>query len=95
MDAETADRQNKTKCKKIVLFGSVAEGTDVKESDIDMLIIAEEKSAAKDRISEFNRKNERKISPIILDFNELLKLKKEDVPLYERIEKGIILWESE
>ncbi len=85
----------KQNAEKIVLFGSVAEGADVKESDIDMLIIAEEKNATKDRISEYNRKSKRKISPIILDFNGLLKLKKDDVPLYERIEKGIVLWESE
>lgn len=85
----------KENSRKIILFGSVAEGIDVRESDIDMLIIAEEKNVIKEKISEFNKKSERKMSPIVVDFNEFIKLKKEDVPLYERIDRGIVLWESE
>jgi predicted nucleotidyltransferase len=81
--------------KKIVLFGSCSEGTDVKESDIDLFILALEKNFIKKKISEFNSKGERQIVPIIVDANEAVKLKKEDKPLYERIERGIILWEKE
>ncbi|MFH7873640.1 MAG: nucleotidyltransferase domain-containing protein [Candidatus Aenigmatarchaeota archaeon] len=42
--------------KKIILFGSCTGGTDVKESDIDLLIITEEKRSVKESISEFNKK---------------------------------------
>lgn len=80
--------------RKIILFGSCAEGTDTKESDIDLLIIAEEKRPVEEAISEFNKKSERKISPIIVNANELVKLK-EDKPFFERIEKGIVLWEKD
>ncbi|MGC9059303.1 MAG: nucleotidyltransferase domain-containing protein [Candidatus Aenigmatarchaeota archaeon] len=81
--------------KKIILFGSCAEGSDVKESDIDLFILTTKKELVRESISKFNRKSERRIVPIIVDANEFVKLKKEDKPLYERIEKGIILWEKE
>lgn len=85
----------KQSSKKIILFGSCAEGTDVEESDIDLLVIAEEKRFIKESISNFNKKNKRKISPIIVDFNEFIKLRKEDRPFYEGISRGIVLWEKE
>ena len=81
--------------RKAVLFGSCAQGTDVKESDIDLLVIAFEKVPVKKIISEFNLKNERKIAPIIINMNEYVLMKKEDKPLYENINRGIVLWEAE
>jgi len=87
--------QLKRHSKKIVLFGSCAQGTDVKESDIDMLVLASEKSeksAVREIISEFNQRNKRKIVPIVIDTNEFVELEREDKPLYENIERGIVLW---
>lgn len=81
--------------RKIILFGSCAEGTDVKESDIDIFILADEKAHIKSIISRYNAKNMQKISPIILDSNELTDMKRNDKPLYERIERGIVLWKAE
>jgi hypothetical protein len=46
-------------------------------------------------IGNFNKKIKGKISPVILDSNEYIKLKKEDKPFYERIDRGIVLWERE
>lgn len=86
--------ENKGKAKKIILFGSCAEGTDVSESDIDMLILTGEKKAIKENMSKFNQKSPRKIAPIILDIDEYMKLKRSDKPLYERIDRGIVLWET-
>lgn len=82
------------KTKKIILFGSCAEGTDVRESDIDILIIADEKKPIKENISRFNQKGERKIAPLILDMDEFMRMKREDKPLFERIDRGIVLWET-
>jgi predicted nucleotidyltransferase len=87
--------ENREKSKKIVLFGSCAEGTDVGESDIDLLIIAEEKKLLNQAVSKFNLRSERKISPIILDMEEFVKMKRSDQPLYERIDRGIVLWETD
>jgi len=80
--------------KKIILFGSCAEGADVKESDIDVFILTGEKKPVKEAVTWFNQKNERKISPIILNADEFAKMRREDRPLYERIDRGIVLWEA-
>jgi len=79
--------------RKVILFGSCAEGTDVAESDIDILILTGEKKQTKARVSAFNRKSERQIAPVIVDMEEFTRLKKGDRPLFERIDRGIILWE--
>jgi len=81
--------------RRIILFGSSAEGIDVKASDLDLFVLASERSYVKSRISEFNKKSERKVAPIILDANEFVKLKRGDRPLHENIESGITLWVSE
>lgn len=81
-------------CRRIVLFGSLAQGIDVKESDIDLFILTAEKDLVRRALSKFNRRNKRKVAPIIVDANEFIKLKREDKPLYENIERGIVLWQT-
>lgn len=81
--------------RKVVLFGSCSQGIDTKESDIDLLIITAEKDHVKKIISLFTGKIVRRVSPIIVDVNEFIALKREDKPLYENIERGIVLWEAE
>jgi len=83
----------KKSARKVVLFGSCAEGTDAAESDIDVLIMTEDKSAARTAVSAFNRRARRQMAPMILDAQEFAALGKEDKPLYERIDRGIVLWE--
>jgi predicted nucleotidyltransferase len=85
----------KQNSRKVVLFGSCSQGADTEDSDIDMLIITAEKEDVRKILSEFNRKSERKVAPITVDMNEFIRLKKEDKPLYENIERGITLWEAE
>jgi predicted nucleotidyltransferase len=81
--------------RRVVLFGSCSQGTDTKDSDVDLLIVAMEKEPIGKLLSDFNKKNDRKIAPILVDMNEFIRLKNEDKPLYENIERGIILWEAE
>ncbi len=85
----------KSYSRRVILFGSCSQGTDTKESDVDLLIVALEKEPIGKLLSDVNRKNERKIAPIVVDMNEFIRLKKEDKPLYKNIERGIILWEQE
>ena len=87
--------RTKEESRRIVLFGSCAQGTDVKDSDIDLFILTSAKDSVRREVSEFNRSNDRKVAPIIVDANELLKLKREDRPLYENVQKGIVLWQRE
>jgi len=81
--------------RRIVLFGSCAQGTDVKESDVDLMVLADQKDAVRKEINRFNSKEKRRVAPIIVDANELAKLRREDKALYENIERGIVLWEME
>lgn len=85
----------KEESRRVVLFGSCARGTDVKDGDIDLFVLTSAKDSVRRLVSEFNRSGERKIVPIIVDANEFVKLKREDRPLYENVRKGIVLWEKE
>ena len=80
--------------RKILLFGSCAEGTDGPESDIDILILTNKGAAAGEKVSAFNRKSRRQLAPIIVDAMEFAAMRKEDRPLFERIDRGIVLWET-
>jgi predicted nucleotidyltransferase len=81
--------------RRVVLFGSCSQGTDAKESDIDLLVITSEKEFVRRIVSEFNQESERRVAPIVVDVNGFVLLKKEDRPLYENVERGIVLWEAE
>jgi len=59
-------KQAKPFSDRIILFGSCAEGTDVKESDIDLLLLTNGKSELTDMIHRFSTKSQRRIVPIIL-----------------------------
>jgi predicted nucleotidyltransferase len=85
----------KEAARRVVLFGSCAQGTDVRESDIDLLVVTDDKEAARKEINRFNAKEKRRVVPIIVDANEFARLKREDRPLYDNIERGIVLWQRE
>jgi len=85
----------KRRTRRVVLFGSCAQGVDVKESDIDLFVLSSEKGVVRKIVGAFNRENERNVTPIVLDSNEYVRLKREDTPLYENIERGIVLWAAE
>ena len=80
---------------RIVLFGSCAKGTDVKDSDIDLFVLTSDAETVQHEIRVYEQKTDRRLSPIIIDSNKLAKMKKRDKPLYERILEGITLWERE
>lgn len=84
----------KQRCTRIVLFGSCSEGTDVKDSDMDLFVLASDIASVKRHINLYERKLGRKVSAIVVDPNGLAKIRKEDKPLYERISRGITLWEQ-
>ena len=85
----------KAETQKVMLFGSCAQGTDTKDSDIDLLVITSERDVVKKIISQFNQNHERRIVAILVDVNGFVRLKNEDKPLYENIQRGIVLWEQE
>ncbi len=84
----------KESSRRVILFGSCAEGTDVAGSDIDILILTTDKKSAKENVSSYNRRSERPLAPVIVGAEEFALMRKEDRPLFERIDKGIVLWEA-
>lgn len=76
--------------KRIVLFGSCADGTDTQDSDIDLAIVSQEEQVARKIIKK--EKIEKEIQALIFTTNDFVALAEKDKPLYERVQKGIILW---
>jgi len=79
--------------KRVILFGSCAEGNDVRDSDIDLFILTNEKGAVRRIVNSYEAS--RKIASIIVDANDFAKMRSEDKPLYGNILRGIRLWETE
>lgn len=79
--------------RRIVLFGSCAEGSDVRESDIDLFILSDDRRAARRMISR-EAKAGRRIAPIILNAVEFSEMMRRDKPLYGQVSKGLVLWET-
>ena len=77
---------------KIILFGSCATGEDTSKSDIDLLVLTNDKDAVNKYLH--NNKFERKIQAVVVNAAEFIKLKEQDKAFYQEIKKGIILWGS-
>jgi len=78
---------------KIILFGSCADGEDTEESDVDILILSENKKLVNDVIDKHQSEISRKISYIIVDDTEFRTLRDKDKPFYSQIKKGMLLYE--
>jgi len=80
--------------RRIVLFGSCAKGTDTRDSDIDVFIVADQDCIEQIRhcISEY--KIDRDIKPVIIDSIELIDMEENDKIFMAEIDKGIIIWDG-
>jgi predicted nucleotidyltransferase len=72
--------------RRIVLFGSCAEGRNGEKSDIDIFILSREREKIRRILDSHPR-----IQGIILDAVEYVNLSKKDKPLFQRINRGIEL----
>jgi predicted nucleotidyltransferase len=78
---------------RIILFGSVAEGSDGPESDVDLFILTSQARTAKDVLRILQKKIDRHLSPIIESAEGLARLRREDKALFDQIYRGKTLWE--
>jgi len=76
---------------KIILFGSCSTGKDTYESDIDLLVLTNEKEKVNKKI--INMKSNRKIQAVVVNTVDLMKIKEKDKGFYQEINKGITLWD--
>lgn len=79
-------------CYEIILFGSCATGTNVKESDIDLFIRTEQKKKVMIAVRKYEVNM--KIKAVIQDSLEHAVFKNEDKVFYDQILKGITLWKG-
>jgi predicted nucleotidyltransferase/DNA-binding CsgD family transcriptional regulator len=75
--------------KRIVLFGSCAGGTNTRRSDVDLMVISSEKDRLRRILDEYPN-----IQAVIMNSLEWASLSKKDKPFYDRITRGIVLWED-
>ncbi|OQD58003.1 putative nucleotidyltransferase [Methanobrevibacter arboriphilus JCM 13429 = DSM 1125] len=79
-----ANSLNRHEIEKIILFGSVARGEDTKDSDIDILIITNNKSKIIDDVYS-------KVGKIILELDEYLSVKIIRKNNYEQVKNSHIM----
>lgn len=77
---------------KVVLFGSCADGTDGKDSDVDIFILTNDSITVKEILGRFQKKFHRHLSPIIANPEGQARIRRHDSPLFTSIVKGRILW---
>ena len=87
-------RNIRSRCKVSILYGSCAKGEDTNESDVDLFVETLEKEEIKEIISQFQKKMNRRISPLVVTPNEAYQLKSNDEYFYASIFEGIILNEE-
>ena len=73
--------------RRIILFGSSAEGTNTEKSDVDLFVLTAEKEAARRLLDAHPN-----VQAILLDSVEYASLQQKDKPLYDRINSGIELY---
>ena len=90
----------KNRLEKIVLYGSVARGSDTEGSDVDIALVMRGKldSDTEDRLSDFvvdmNLKYDKVFSVIDIDADHF-RTWLEILPFYQSVEKeGIVLWKA-
>ncbi len=81
----------KENSEKIILFGSCSTAEDTYESDIDLLVLTNEKDKINKKI--LNTKLDRKIQAIVVNIGDLMRIKEKDKGFYQEINKGITLWD--
>ena len=83
---------------KIILYGSVARGTNTEESDIDIALLVKEEisgdleDALSDFIVDMNQKHDRVFSVIDIDYDMFIRWE-QSVPFYNNVnQEGLVLW---
>jgi len=84
----------------IILYGSVARGTDTDESDVDIAIILKDakSQSVQDKLVDFtlnlDLKYDKVFSVIDIDYEEFLKWEN-ILPFYKNVKKdGVVLWKA-
>jgi len=80
---------------RIVLYGSYSTGDFTSDSDLDLFIVSRKKEEALEIIEKFNKKTGFKISPIIKEQAEWMRMEKAHPEFFAQLSRGIVLWERQ
>jgi DNA-binding transcriptional ArsR family regulator len=75
--------------RRVVLFGSAAEGLDTAESDLDLFIVAPNRKSVRAVLEDTI--DGRRIQAVIVSEQELAVLKSEDPAFFAQVQRGLIL----
>ena len=85
---------------EIVLYGSVARGTNTEDSDVDIALLLNDKFSSEieeqlsDFIVEMNLKYDKVFSVIDIDYSNFVK-SSDILPFYKNVNKeGVVLWKA-
>jgi DNA-binding transcriptional ArsR family regulator len=79
--------------RQIILFGSCAQGTDTPDSDVDLFILASNRSQVMAVMSQHGIG--RPIQPIVVTNQELAAIKEDEPAFYAQVQHGILLWKDQ
>lgn len=80
--------------RRVLLFGSYADGTFTSSSDLDLMVISNERREILRIIDSFKRKSGLDIRPIIKDQVEWTRMGKDSPEFFSELARGITLWEK-
>ena len=87
----------KQACRLIILYGSCASGTNIEDSDLDLLVITGNKAGVLDAIDKFSPRDRygySEIKPVIKSPAEWAGLEAKDPVFFRELQRGIILFEK-
>lgn len=91
MELESLIEKIKPLAKKVVLFGSSAQGTDTEESDVDLFILSNKPKEIMKEIT--GNSLTKRLQPIVKTSPEYATMQKKEISFCEEIDRGIILFE--
>jgi predicted nucleotidyltransferase len=79
--------------RRIILYGSYANGTFSQESDLDLLIVTEDRAKVLDTVELAKRKTGLDLRPLTMNLLEWMNLEQKSPEFFDELSHGIILWE--
>lgn len=80
--------------KMILVFGSYSKGTETRNSDIDLMIVSDNKAEMTKSIRGLKYKYGLNISPVFISASEFPKIKQENPELWEDIKQNAIIFKG-
>ena len=90
---EDVVKKLKSLAERVILFGSCAKGEDRQESDVDLLVVGQEKERIRALVPQ--TKEKRKIQLLVKTPQEYIILEDKEPVFYQQIQQGIVLWQKE